>query len=149
MPLPWLSFALTPFVLKEFMSSPISRDLSNNNAAGAESALIEAQEGGPIDEANDSDDSDASLFKFVRVQVQKLEKNLLTLTLTLILFIFQSRYTGVYYWWCPGLKAGMIWQPQHHHAKEVQGIGTESATIFNQRVSMLLKQGKNWKLRCY
>lgn len=55
------------------MNSPISRDLSSNNAAEAESAIIEAEEEdefGPIDENDDTDDSD-SLFEFVRVSSTK------------------------------------------------------------------------------
>ena len=61
--------ALTLLVGKEFKNSPISRDLSNINAAEAESAAIEAEEEeefGPIDEDDDTDDSNQSLFEFVR-----------------------------------------------------------------------------------
>ena len=50
------------------MNSPISRDLSNINAAEAEAATIEAEEEeefGVVEEEEDTDESDQSLFEFV------------------------------------------------------------------------------------
>ena len=70
-----VSFALTLLARKEFMSSPISRDMSNNNAAEAESETIAAQEEeefGLVDEDDDTDDSDRTLFEFVSITSAKL-----------------------------------------------------------------------------
>ncbi|EJK76379.1 hypothetical protein THAOC_01861, partial [Thalassiosira oceanica] len=62
-------FVLTLFAGKEFMNSPITRDLSNLNAAEAESATIAAEaeeEFGLVDEEDDTDDSsNQSLFEFI------------------------------------------------------------------------------------
>ena len=57
------------------MNSPISRDLSNVNAAEAEYATTiaaeEEEEIGPIDEEENADGEDRSLFEFVRIPCAK------------------------------------------------------------------------------